>query len=187
MAKPNILIMAFILSMPLILISCYWPSDPEPPNKKLGLVPVYGSAVSLNEIKMLPPKQLESPGKIFVHNNYLLVNEVHKGVHIIDNSYQTAPVALAFLSIPGNMDVVMRGNSLIADFHDGLVSIDISNPTEAKVLSYVPGVLSPSRIKPMLTDSTRFMVYQCPDTTKGVVIGWKKDTVYFEKCYNTVF
>lgn len=173
-------------SMPILYFSCDYPTDPNEPLTRLGWVPIYSKSQGADQIKMLSPQPVVHPGKIFLRNKYLLLNEQHKGVHVIDNSNPSSPVNIGFISIPGNLDVVMRGNILYTDFHNGIASIDLSNPTQATVLDYVPNVLSATRIKPIRNDSNQFDIYQCADTTQGVVIGWRKDSVDYGKCYGTI-
>src|SRR5258706_3123876 len=55
-------------------------------------------------IKSNPPRAIENPGKIFLYGNYIFLNEIDKGVHIIDNSNPSNPVVKAFIDIPGNLD-----------------------------------------------------------------------------------
>jgi hypothetical protein len=76
---------------------------------------------------------LANPGKIYFKDDYLFINEYMKGVHIYDNSNPSLPTAVAFINIPGNVDIVIRNNYLYADSYIDLVVIDISdfiNPVE---------------------------------------------------------
>jgi hypothetical protein len=45
---------------------------------------------------------VEHAGKIYIKGNYIYLNEVNQGIHIIDNSNPSSPLQIAFLSIPGN-------------------------------------------------------------------------------------
>ena len=85
-------------------------------------------------IKSGPSRALVSPGKIFIRGNYLFVNEVDKGVHIIDNSDPSHPVSVSFISIPGNLDVAVAGSYLYADMYGDLLTIDISDPKNVKLV-----------------------------------------------------
>ncbi|MDZ4794620.1 MAG: hypothetical protein SGI83_10105, partial [Bacteroidota bacterium] len=96
------------------------------------LTPVYKekSEVYAN-IKSNAPRPLESPGKIFMYGNYIFLNEVDKGVHIIDNANPASPVMKAFINIPGNLDIAVKGNTMYADLYADMVVVDISNPLQA--------------------------------------------------------
>lgn len=95
--------------------------------------PVYFSLDSLrNSVRVAEGQNLEFPGKIYYRPPFLFVNEVNKGVHILDNSQAESPQNVAFINIPGNVDMAVYGNFLYADSYSDLVVMDISNPTEAR-------------------------------------------------------
>jgi hypothetical protein len=129
--------------------------------------PVYKSKSEVYaNIKTNPPRVIETPGKIFLYGNYIFLNEVDKGVHIIDNSDPAHPVIKGFIDIPGNLDIAVKGNTLYADLYRDLVVVDISNPLSANFVKYIPEVF-PTRqyLNGFSSDSSR------------VIVGWiKKDT-----------
>ena len=86
-------------------------------------------------VKSSTPIPVSQPGKMFVIGSYIFLSEKNKGVHIIDNSNPAAPVNKAFISIPGNGDVAVYGNTLYADCFSWLFAIDISNPLQARLTS----------------------------------------------------
>lgn len=86
-------------------------------------------------IKSNAPQPVERAGKIFLRGKYIFLNEVDRGIHIIDNTNPSSPQNLAFIDIPGNMDMAVKGNYLYADAYTDLVTVDISNPLDAKLLS----------------------------------------------------
>ena len=53
---------------------------------------------------------------------------------MIDNSNPSTPVIIAFIPIPGNVDIAVVDNILYADNYIDLVALDISNPTAPKVV-----------------------------------------------------
>ena len=87
-----------------------------------------------------PSMVLEKPGKIYAFKNYILVNEVRKGIHVIDNSDPRNPQNVSFIRINGNMDMAVKGSILYADNYTDLVAIDISNPKNAFEQSRVKNV-----------------------------------------------
>jgi hypothetical protein len=95
--------------------------------------------VTLNElrssVKTLPAQDLENPGKIYVKDNYLFINEVKKGIHIIDNSNPSSPKAISFIQILGNIDIAVKDNVMYADSYTDFVALDISNPKDVKEIS----------------------------------------------------
>jgi len=142
------------------------------------LRPVYQTkeAVKTN-IKSNLPKTIESPGKIFIYGNYVFLNEGDKGVHIIDNSNPSNPVVKAFIDIPGNQDIAVKGNTLYADMYGDLVSIDISDPLHAKLLKDIPDVF-PERnyVGGFATNNTTVIVgWERKDTTVEVPLSSNKN------------
>jgi hypothetical protein len=103
--------------------------------------PVYRTqAEARANIKNNPSKTIERPGKIYIRGNYIFLNEVDKGIHIIDNSNPAAPRNIAFIDIPGNMDMAVKGNMLYADFYTDLVAINISDPLQVIVTKFTENV-----------------------------------------------
>jgi hypothetical protein len=136
------------------------------------LTPVYKNKqeVLANVVKGSASHAMENPGKIYVYGNYLFVNEVNKGVHVIDNSNPEAPVKKAFINIPGNVDIAVTGNTLYADIYSDLLALDISDPLQAKITK-VTSNLFPER---NYAGSNGW--YYTPDTSRYIVDWVRKDT-----------
>jgi hypothetical protein len=78
------------------------------------------------EVKVKEGAQpIKETGKIYVKDNFLYVNEKGKGIHVIDNSDPAAPKKVKFVSIPGNLDVAMKGDMLYADSYMDLLAINM--------------------------------------------------------------
>lgn len=132
-------------------------------------VPVYMTFDEFRgSVKTTSPQQLVNPGKIYFKDNLLFINETSEGIHVVDNSNPAAPQIIAFIEIPGNFDMAIRGNILFADSFIDLVAIDISNPQSPVVLDRIenafPNVLPPMENTLPIADL---------DFKKGVVVGWK--------------
>ncbi len=103
--------------------------------------PVYKTPAEVRgNIKTNTAQSVERPGKIFVKGNYIFLNEVDKGIHVIDNSNPAQPRNIAFINIPGNVDLAVKGNTLYADLYTDLVAIDITNPQNVVLKKVVDGV-----------------------------------------------
>jgi hypothetical protein len=73
------------------------------------------------------PRELRQPGKIYAFGDYLFINEKKEGIHVVDNSDPANPQRIAFWSIPGNVDIAIRGDRLYADQYMDLLMVDISD------------------------------------------------------------
>jgi len=78
--------------------------------------------------KYVSARSLTNPGKIFYYKGYLLINEMHEGIHVIDNSNPEAPENIGFIEVPGNLDMAVHDDILYVDSYLDLVAIDITNP-----------------------------------------------------------
>ncbi|MGV3589417.1 MAG: LVIVD repeat-containing protein [Adhaeribacter sp.] len=87
-------------------------------------------------VKSEPAQALATTGKIYAKDRYVFVNEMYKGIHVIDNSNPAGPKNIAFINIPGNVDMAIRDNILYADAGPDLVALDISDPTQVTVKNH---------------------------------------------------
>ena len=103
--------------------------------------PVYRTKEEVRaNIKNNSSKEIERPGKIYIRGNYIFLNEIDRGIHIIDNSNKAAPRNIAFIDIPGNLDIAVKGNILYADLYTDLVAIDITNPEQIVVKKFTENI-----------------------------------------------
>jgi hypothetical protein len=118
------------------------------------------------------PINLEHPGKIYIKGDFLFVNEVRKGIHVIDNSDPASPEVLRFIDIPGNIDLAVKDDILYADSYVDLITLDISDLSDIKEIGRIEDVFSYS-LPPYETQQRIGDV----DQSKGVVVGWKTEKV----------
>lgn len=134
----------------LILISCFAvlftscdPDENTTGEKALFAVPVVQSLEQIrSSVGILPAKQTQSDGKIYVADNYLFYIAAEEGVHIYDNSDPSAPVNIAFLNIEGVHDIAVKGERLYADNYVDMVVFDISDPQHITVVQTVPNAIN---------------------------------------------
>jgi hypothetical protein len=74
------------------------------------------------------------PRKIYVTDSYIFISDSGRGIHIFDNRNPSHPVKTAFLAIPGNQDIAVKGNTLYADMFTELLAIDISDIHQVKIM-----------------------------------------------------
>ncbi len=79
-------------------------------------------------------RTLNNPGKIYAYKEYLFINELEKGVHVINNSDPANPNNIGFIAIPGNVDVAVKDGYMYADNYMDLVTIDINNPQNSFIV-----------------------------------------------------
>ncbi len=90
--------------------------------------PVYQTTQAVRAaIKNDAPQPISSVGKMVLYGNFIFLNELNKGIHIIDNTNPASPVNKAFIKIPGNENLAIKDNMLFADCFTDLFAIDITN------------------------------------------------------------
>ncbi|MGJ1212604.1 MULTISPECIES: LVIVD repeat-containing protein [Sphingobacterium] len=124
----------------LILLGCIALSSCDKIESKgmyLASVPIFETMESIRA-KANPvsgPTTIVQTGKIYIYQDYLFINEPGKGVHIFNNVDPSKPVAMAFLSIPGNVDLAVLDGKLYADSFTDLLTFDLENPASPKLLT----------------------------------------------------
>jgi hypothetical protein len=116
--------------------------------------------------------EISSPGKIYFKDNYLFVNEVGKGIHVIDNSDPANPQMVCFYEIMGNVDMAIRGNILFADSYIDLVAIDITSIDKPVELNRIENVFPE-----VVPEGDKWFPYAMVDKSKGVIVNWEVKTV----------
>lgn len=121
--------------------------------------PIYKTTAEVRaNLKSSPARSVAAPGKLFILGNYIFLNEINKGVHIINNSNPAAPVNVAFIDIPGNIDIAVKGNILYADLYTDLVALDITDPLNVLKTKIVDNVF-PDRFYRGFTADTSKLIY----------------------------
>ena len=134
--------------------------------------PVYKTTDEVRaNIKSSEPADIKQAGKIYIRGQYIFLNDVDKGIHIIDNSNPAQPKNIGFINIPGNMDLAVKGNTLYADLYTALVAIDITDPHHIVLKKVIESVF-PHRY---------YNGYFTPDSTKVIASWEKRDTTVTEK------
>lgn len=136
--------------------------------------PLYKTSAEVRaNIKSNPATDIQQPGKMVLLGNYIFLNELNKGIHVIDKSNPSSPKNIGFIDIPGNVDIAIKGNTLYADLYTDLVVLDISDPTHVVKKNIISGVF-PQRYYGY--------AYLSGDSAQ-IIYDWKRhDTTIMEDC-----
>ncbi len=88
-----------------------------------------------SSVEITDPVHIVESGKIYAYKNMILVNDLKRGIHIIDNTDPKNPKKVAFIKIIANNDMEVRGDYLYADSLMDLVVFDISDINNIKKVS----------------------------------------------------
>jgi hypothetical protein len=118
-----------VLSLPVLFTACVKDSCKKMYTYKY-FVPVYKTKDEVRaNIRSNSPKEIKNTGKLYTYGNYIFLSEIDKGIHVINNSNPASPQKVAFIDIPGTLDLAVEGNTLYADLYTDLVTIDITDPS----------------------------------------------------------
>lgn len=135
----------YIIFICSVLLTSYDPVvEPAPIQYKPVLLE---RSVLENSIRYQSAKEITNPGKIYLYNNYLLINEKYKGLHVLDNINPASPENIGFIQIPGCIDMAVKDNILYADNAVDLVAVDVTdvkNPVVVKrIVNAFPEIKPP--------------------------------------------
>ncbi len=146
----------------------------------VGMKPVYMKKTEAKTIYATEPQPIISPGKIYMKKPYMFIAEKGKGVHIVNNTNPENPEKLAFIHVPGNNDIAVRAHILFVDNFTDLVSIDIHDLSNIKVVNRIKDAFP---IDLQMYPPNYSGYFECVDTTKGYVEKWIKAELKNPKCH----
>lgn len=124
----KLLLLSFLFTAISLSMSSCLKDDCQSTHRYVRYTPIFMSPEEARaQIEMQSPRELENPGKIYVYQHYLFINEIGKGIHIFDNSDFASPIEVGFLNIPGNYDIAIKDDFLYADNSRDILTFDVSN------------------------------------------------------------
>ena len=127
--------------MLLVVVTTLWGFSADDLSYYSGYSPVLMERSNLEKsIHSVDPVTMENPGKIYIKDSLLFIVEKFKGVHVINDYNPSSPVNVAFITIPGVVDVAVKGNVLFADNAVDLVSVNISDLKNVQEIKRVKNV-----------------------------------------------
>ncbi|GAB3781966.1 hypothetical protein GCM10028818_36860 [Spirosoma horti] len=167
-----------LLIIGLFLDSCGRPYTPPVPTKGDIYRPIYAAYSAMRDVQTLAPQPLRRVGKIYTKDQYLFINEVGSGIHILDNSKPETPVQVAFIRILGNQEIAIKDSILYADNVTDLVALNIADPLNVRLVKRIENAFEYAAYP--LATNVRF---ECPDRDRGVVVGWEIAAIENPQCY----
>ena len=124
-----------------------------------------------SSVEITSPVPIEESGKIYVYNDLVLVNDVDKGIHIIDNSNPENPQKVACIKIKANKDMEIKGDYLYADSLMDLVVFDISDINNIKEVTRLKDVFPAYVVLPFIEDMVIDYGEQGPYSGE-IIVSW---------------
>ena len=105
------------------------------------------------------------------YGDYIFINDKYEGIHVIDNSNPNQPVKVAFIQIPGNVDISVKDNFLYADSLMDLVILDISDLDNITIVNRLENVLQDYVAAPFEADLVDYGDYDY--YSDEIIVGWE--------------
>jgi hypothetical protein len=157
----NVTLLSFLIAFLIVVL----PIDAV--NESTVWVPIFMKRADLEQsVKYVDESRpLRNPGKIYCKEPYIYVNELYKGVHVINNTNPSHPVNEGFIVIPGCVDMAVKENTLYVDNSVDLVAFDL---TTRQVTQRIREVLPEP---PAPGYAVYFPVYDRPKDM--ILVAWK--------------
>ncbi len=143
-----------------------------------GMKPIYATGDTIYDIRNIDTQRIVNTGTIYLWNNYLLIGEQYKGIHVIDKTDSTNPVKITFIKIYGNRNFNINNNTLYADNGRDLITINIRNIRNVVVTNILENAVVVEGNYPPNYGG----FFECVDIDKGILVGWKYDRLINPKC-----
>jgi hypothetical protein len=170
---------SLLLSL-VVMLSIFSCDDDSPYQDYLVARPVIMDAIAFKAeaIDIEGPTSIVSSGKIYAYKDYIFVNDVDRGFHVINNQNPSAPQSIAFIKLEGNYDISIKDDKLFADSYGDLVIFDISNITDIKLANRIVNAIYNNDIWLASTEFPQADIYDYSeiDYDRDIVIGWQVNT-----------
>ena len=173
----------YIICCSLLITSCWNTEEPVdfPEGEVGGYRPIYQTDVSTT-IEFGANRNIENPGQIYVLNGLLLLNDIGKGFHVIDNTNPSTPTKLGFLQVAGSENMAIKDGILYVNQYNELIALDINDLNNIQVISRELITLEGRSVSQNVPPQNG-VYFECPDPSKGELVGWEIATIENPECY----
>jgi hypothetical protein len=172
--KSRLLLIIFFAT---ISFSC---DDDGPYDDYLVARPVLKDAISFKTeaINITDPTPIISSGKIYAYKEYIFINDVGLGFHVLDNQDASNPRPIAFIKLEGTNDISIKDDKLFADSYGDLVIFDISDINNIQLTSRLENAIYNNNIWLASLEFPQADIYDYSeiDYDKDIVVGWEVKT-----------
>lgn len=162
--------------MPLIFLAACGSRQGVPASVD-GWAPIYASSDSIKKIESVDARSITNGGKIYIKDDILYQVENGQGIHVIDYSNPSTPRKLRFIRCYGAQELSIMNNYLYTNNINDLVVLNIADVNNVQLASRKENLLRMVEETPPAEG-----YFECPDHTKGVIIGWQQKIINNPRC-----
>lgn len=145
----------------------------DPGQSSANARPVYLSYQALRgALSVDAPRPLGEIQRVYIYQSAVFLNRRNEGIHVLDNTDPRNPVNLAFITLPGNTELSIRGSFLYADSYVDLVTIDISDPNNVREVDRELDIFPYDEYQNIPDDI--YFDYDTVDPSRGVVVAYER-------------
>jgi hypothetical protein len=181
MKKPCLWVPAFIAGM-LLIAGCFRNerTDRISPSNVLGYKPIYSKNPVTTDVSFKTNQPVQHAGKIYLYNKYIFQVDNGTGIHIIDAAIPSQASRSGFIQVDGCQEISISGHYLYTNNMADLIVIDIADYTHPVLVKRMTHTFNFSADQTELPPGKGY--FECPDASKGKVVGWYQDTLAQATC-----
>ncbi|CAM4194256.1 LVIVD repeat-containing protein [Zobellia nedashkovskayae] len=163
----------------VIFSSCNDDKDDVSGEEYLVATPVTTDLKRFKEeaVEVTEPVPINESGKIYAYQDYVFVNDVNRGFHVIDNNNPVNPEAVSFIKLEGNYDISIKNDRLYADSYGDLVIMNISDINNITMVQRIEDAIYQQFWCTVGFDvdwpQADFYDYGDFDASKEAIVGWE--------------
>lgn len=137
----------------------------------------WGSPIYMDYAQLRSSVQIEEShplmeiGRLYLYQSLIFMNEKNQGIHIIDNRFPANPTPIAFVRIPGNLEITIRGDYLYADSYVDLVTLDLTDISNIREIKRETDIFPFDAFQNIPYDIA--FRFEDIDSSRGVIIGYE--------------
>ncbi len=160
----------------IVFFSCEKDDGPEEIFEEYQVaVPITQSMADFRtSVIIQEPKEIEQSGKIYMYENYIFINDQMKGILVLDNT-TFSPEKIKYIEIPQNTDIAIKGDVLYANSGRDLVTFDISDINNIKIMERLEDVFYVD-FHPDLPPQAEAVDFSNFNTAEEIIIGYTLET-----------
>ncbi|MCO6459780.1 MAG: hypothetical protein J5I59_00115 [Saprospiraceae bacterium] len=169
----------------LILLLCLCGSltscideDAGPPDSVEGFAPIYLAKTDSDTVTFIQPQPTVQPGKIVIKGTLLFQVEQYQGIHIVDLSDPENAKKIGFYKIFACSELTIHNHFIYTNSGRDFIVIDIKQLDVPRVTDYRDNYFTAFSFPAPPVNS----YFECPDPTKGIIIGWEAKTLNNPQC-----
>lgn len=184
----------FVFLFCAIALSAFVSCDDDGPYQDYQVArPILQDAITFKAeaVSVTEPVPVVSSGKIYAYGNYIFVNDVNKGFHVIDNQNPSSPESIAFIKLEGNNDISIKDDKIYADSYGDLVIFDISDINNISIAGRIENAIYNNGVWATDVEYPQADFYEFGDIDydRDIVIGWevvteRRSVEEYESRYN---